>query len=212
MGHDLDDVGHHGNVAEVLQHFDPGNDTVEGKNIFPHHDPKSGIIIRNINLVSWRETLRLVKIACLYQRPESTQVSDSEQSEISPVHNKPAASQPATYVWEENEHTPSVGSLVAQKSMTINNLQFQEDVHKNLNSDDIKSAANQHKMKQQKYRKKHDALQLNVSNGIRVDYHLAQAHNSDLVINHLCTSQFTRNFFESLAIAKLPRLQQQGIQ
>ena len=43
--HDLDDVRHHWNVAEVLEHFDPGDDTVECKNVFPQHYVESRIVV-----------------------------------------------------------------------------------------------------------------------------------------------------------------------
>jgi hypothetical protein len=91
VGHDFDDVCHHGYMTEVLQHFDPRNDAIECKKIFPHHDPKSGIIIGNVNMVCWRKTFRLIELARLGQSPESTQVSNSEQSEVGPVHNKPSS-------------------------------------------------------------------------------------------------------------------------
>ncbi len=89
--HDLDDVRHDRNVAQMLQHFDPSDDAVECKNIFPHHNPKSRVFIRDVRLVCRRKPLRRNQLTGLRQSTESTQIGDSEQRKICPIHDKPAA-------------------------------------------------------------------------------------------------------------------------
>jgi hypothetical protein len=141
--HDIDDVFHHRHVAQMLQHFDPSDDAVKCKNIFPHHNPKSRVVVRYVILVCRRKPLRRNQLTGLSQRPESTQIGDSEQRKIRPIHGKPAAHEKMQQQMTTEGEGPRIGGLVAEDAVFADELQFHDNIDENLHDKVIKDADKQ---------------------------------------------------------------------
>jgi hypothetical protein len=85
------------------------------------------------------------------------------------------------------QQQPGISGFVASETVLSDQLQLNAEVQKNLKSmhHQYSKWLAQHNSRLAAHPKKHESLQLNIVDGVRVDEHLAQAHNAYLLVHHL---------------------------